>query len=175
MPRVVLFCSILFVFVLNTSAARCEVIHGFQTLQPTWINVWPVPLPWDGGFDFSTQTVLPHTADESDISYGEEIRGDGWIFHALGYGIVAVEVNLEDLQSAPAIPQDYTIGVTLGQTYVMRTDDNLYVKFAVREWDEGGCCSLVIEYYVQMDGSPNFGPLLPVRSSTWGQVKALYR
>jgi hypothetical protein len=56
----------------------------------------------------------------------------------------------------------------------MKTGDGFYLKFVVRRFQPLGG-GLLIEYYVQMDGSNNLDDFVAVRPTTWGRVKALYR
>ena len=180
MVRRVFLCLVLLSAVLiGTGPARCEVIHGFVELRPTYIA--SVGLGHDEAFDFLTQTIVLASSPSSDLSYGEDEDGRTELQMRESHGH-HVDTALELLEVAPDLP-DWFYGppVLLTGTYVVRTADNLYVKFAVREFNDGlgendkGCCNLIVEYYVQMDGSPNFDPLLPVRPTTWGKVKALYR
>ncbi len=96
-------------------------------------------------------------------------------------GRAVPDTNLEDLTIAPDPPYCCTPDPELNLTCVLLTADGLYVKYAVRsidEKEEGGECifgAVEIEFYVQTDGTRAFGPALPVKSSTWGGVKALYR
>jgi hypothetical protein len=56
-------------------------------------------------------------------------------------------------------------------TFVMKTPENLWVKFTVRG-STGD--DVIFEYFLQTDGSRYFDPV-PVEQTTWGKVKALYR
>lgn len=162
-------------------STRSEVIHGIVALRATEIAGWPGPgpMPWDDGFDFATRTVVPYTSAPSDLSFHEYYRGNAaWFVPHHGSGMVVVATPLAELDTAPVIADGYGASRPFDPaiTYVMRTGEGQYVKFAARIPDGEWCCmTLLVEYYVQTDGSTNFGPLVPVRPTTWGQVKAFYR
>jgi hypothetical protein len=156
-------------FVLGSNApAHSEVVHGFAGMNPAYdenlgglIN--------DEAFDFSTQTVAP--VNDGDLAWEMDMRGLVRLHFRDCYGTI-VQTPLEDLDLAPPLPN--RIGSGLGNgTYVIRTSDGLYAKLTINV--PVGVLFLTIEYYVQTDGSPSFKPLLPVRATTWGGVKALYR
>jgi len=156
-------------------SVRAEIIHGIVALHPTYVMGWPDPMVWHDGFDFETQSVVVYTTDSSDLSWSEVVPdAEATLFPHNAAGIQVVNVPLDELDAAPVIPADYFAERLVSPTavYVMRTGQGHYVKFAQHFPDKG---DLTIEYYVQMDGSPNFGPALPVQPTTWGRVKALYR
>jgi len=145
-----------------TSTAHAELIHGYTNL-------------WNGGFDFSAQA----TTNDFDI-------GDVFLFHIfdppLGWrlasfqsnGILGVSDSLDGVTTAPADTTQYgdLLEVMTGITYVVRTRDGLYAKFEFLVWEPW--VTAQIEYYVQMDGSRDLDSTVPVESTSWGRVKALY-
>jgi hypothetical protein len=86
--------------------------------------------------------------------------------------------TLEDLSVAPEKLQGpyggYGFDVGPG-VYVIKTSDGLYVKFDNLSYILNNTYYVTLEYYVQTDGTPNFGPSVAVQPTTWGRVKALYR
>jgi len=155
------------------SAIRAEVIHGFHALESTYDAYYG---NWSNdSFDFLTQAIVPFTSESADVYYGEEAHGGTYYMMGKNCTGGAVEGKLEDLTVAPELVGAFTLDAFwIDRTFVVRTGDNIYAKFAVRSIDSSGDI-ITIEYYVQTDGSPNFGPLVAVQSTTWGRVKALYR
>jgi len=178
-----LFFSFAVCILAAPSAPVAEVVHGFQSLEPTELANWG---EWShDAFDFETQTIVTTASLAADLIYGEDEKSFGWwlqLYHCHG---AELYTPLEQVLTAP--DQLVELGgaslsskVADSRTFVIKTDDNIYAKFAVRHvydgiGSNGGCCSMEIEYYVQTDGSPSFGPLLANEPSTWGRVKALYR
>lgn len=160
--------------IVPATASLSEVIHGTVTIRPNYVLGFPPPGGWDEAFDFATQTLIPMSDPNWDLTFAEDIRGGTWNLGIRHAGNIYVTTAIEDVDVAPTLDHR-GIGIfSFDGTYVLKTVDNLYVKFALLGWaniDYG----LNVEYYVQTDGSPNFGPSLPVRTTTWGQVKALYR
>jgi hypothetical protein len=164
---------ILALLLLNPLRIRADVIHGVQLLNSTYIE--PFGEIFDDAFDLMTQTIVSVYSDNWDISWSQDMRG-GLAFLSLRdcYGVV-LKMPLEDLQVSPPLP-DPLVGERVfdgnSNIYVVRTSDGLYAKFRILGLS---VTTMTMEYYVQTDGSPSFGPSLPVQGSTWGRVKALYR
>jgi hypothetical protein len=157
-------------------SSRGDVIHGFQTLSPTYVQDQG-SIFGEYGLDFATQTVVPLSSGSADIYFFEYYRnGQEWVATKNGHG-GDVETPLVDLTTAPEVLSwgELESPAPLDRTFVVKSGDGLYAKFAVRTVDSEGCCSVSIEYYIQTDGTPYFGPALAVEASTWGRVKALYR
>jgi hypothetical protein len=172
--KLVGFCLAVAILI-PTRPVRAEVIHGTVSLHPTYVMGWPDPMYWHDGFDFETQTVVVYTTESSDLSWGETTPdGEALFFPHNADGIVHVPTPLTQLETAPTIAAGFSSAQNVNPTavYVMRTGSGHYVKFAQHFPDES---DLTIEYYVQMDGSRNFGPTVAVQPTTWGKVKALYR
>lgn len=173
-----------FILAAVVNVTQAEVIHGFQALEPTELANWGA---WaQDAFDFDTRTIVTPGSPAADLVYGEDEKSMGWWFQLFNcQGAEIYDKTLEQVLAAPDKLVELG-GQSLSSkrpnpgVFVIKTDDNLYAKFSVRNvYDgingNGGCCSMVIEYYVQTDGSPSFGPLLASEPSTWGRVKALYR
>jgi hypothetical protein len=162
-------------------AVRAEIIHGFQVLQPTWVQDHG-SIFGEYGFDFSTQTIVPLNSGSADVYCFEYYRnGSEWVASKDGNGVVVID-SLENVKLAPKV---LSTGEFEGQvefqgqvydpyTFVFRTNDGLYAKFAVRSVSTV-CCGISIEYYLQTDGTRSFDPEVAVEASTWGRVKALFR
>lgn len=169
------------VAITSTIPARGAVVHGFKEIQPNYLSSLPGLVSTDA-FDFSAQAIVDHLSTNADLSYQEMQNHPGdWDFFDFS-GIVTVpNTTLEQIQQAPVDGYVFDNDARIGRSYVAKTTDGLYAKFRITEFNDGlggddkGCCSIVIEYYVQMDGTPTFGPALPVDQTTWGRVKALYR
>jgi hypothetical protein len=133
-----------------------------------------------GGFDFSTETQDPLYNPYKDISWCiivDPPLGDRFCLWN-GAGLLAVpDTTVENITYAPPDISSYEFDVapTLGQSYVMKTGDGIFLKFSVRQFVP--YVTLVIEYYVQKDGTNNLRDdiIVPVRPATWGRIKALYR
>jgi hypothetical protein len=155
--------------------ARPEVVHGSAT-------VWFYAFNFSGqAIDFDTQTLVSYWADDGDlgvyVSEDQCIADYGLLNGARAKSIPGIA--LEALTVAPPLPYGASVQLVLDRTHVVLTNGGVYAKFAFRTI-EVGCprvfrADAVIEYYVQTDGSPNFGPTVPVESTTWGRLKALYR
>jgi hypothetical protein len=133
---------------------------------------WQWGLINDESFDFSTQTVASVT--DGDLAWEMDMRGLVALHFRDCYGTI-VQTPLADLDLAPPLPNRIGSGLDRTGTYVIRTSDGLYAKLRILGYVLDGVLFLTIEYYVQTDGSPSFEPLLPVKTTTWGSVKALYR
>lgn len=170
--------SIFAVFICFGSAipSRCEVIHGVAGLNTAHIDFYPYGLINDESFDFSTRTVVPINA--GDLSWNLDMRVQPVLEFRQCYA-KQVPGTLEDLQVAPSPiggPLLGDMGYDAGPgVYVVQTSDGLYVKFRNLCFICDNTYFLKIEYYVQTDGTPNFGPTVAVEPTTWGKVKALYR
>lgn len=152
-------------------AVRSEVIHGFQGLYATYMAYYPYGS--DEAFDFVSRTVVSwRSSAEADLSCSGNAMGDLMTLNSKNCIGTVVDTPLEQLSEAPESLVPFGATAELNRTYVVKTGDGVYAKFAVRSMDWAG---ILIEYYVQTDGSPSFGPLLPVKAVTWGGVKALYR
>ena len=156
---------------LPIQSVHAEVVHGYANLLSTYIEGYGGS---DDGFDFATQTVVSwSTSETADLSFNLNVFYEDPVIALKNCLGAAADVSLEELSEAPeSLTPLGGAGVHLNQTIVVKTGDNLYVKFAARSLPGYG---IEIEYYVRTDGSRSFGPLLPVKPSTWGQVKALYR
>jgi hypothetical protein len=166
-PLVLLvFSSICFL----PQAVNSDVIHGSQGLYATYMAYYPYGS--DEAFDFVTRALVPWSATSADLSCAGNAMGDEMTLNSRNCIGTVVDTPLEQLAAAPEGLVPFGATAQLNRTYVVKTGDNVYAKFAVRSMDWAG---IVIEYYVQTDGSASFGPLLPVEATTWGRVKALYR
>lgn len=133
-----------------------------------------------GGFDFTTETQSTEYDEYRDIAWCIVVDpplGDLFCLWN-GAGLLAVpDTTVEDISYAPPdiASYEFELAPVLGQAYVMLTGDGVYLKFAVREFEP--YVGLVLEYYVQKDGTNNLRDdiIVPVRTTTWGGVKALYR
>lgn len=163
---------------------RADVVHGVKSVEPTERANWG---QWShDAFDFDTQTVVTTSSAAADLIYGEDEKGSGWWFQ-LYYcqGAVLYNTTLEQVLTAPDALVELggawlSSQVADTRIFVIKTDDDIYAKFAVHHvYDgingNGVCCTMEIEYYVQTDGSPSFGPTVATQPTTWGRVKALYR
>jgi hypothetical protein len=166
-PLVLLVLSFVF---LPSQAVRSEVIHGSQGIYATYMAYYPYGS--DEAFDFVTRTIVSWSSTSADLSCAGNAMGDEMTLNSKNCIGTVVDTPLEQLAEAPEGLVPFGATAQLNRTYVVKTGDNIYAKFAVRSMDWAG---ILIEYYVQMDGSPSFGPALAVEHSTWGRVKALYR
>ncbi len=171
-------------FLGGPGPTRAEVIHGVNGVMD--MNLGAPYCVCGYEFDFETQQPLfypPYPPDLTDLgalSSGEQFSSSYPITFRLLHGatgLAVVDSTLEALTTAPPLPYANTIpGPAIGRTYVVLTGEGRYVKFAVRTMQEGpGFGEVGIEFYVQMDGTPYFGPTVAVRPTTWGRIKALYR
>jgi hypothetical protein len=155
---------------------RCEVIHGIAGLNTAIIDFYPYGLINDESFDFSTQTVVP--TDTGDLFWKMDEKGDPWLVLRQCYA-TRVPGPLGSLQVAPSPIGGPLLGELRYDNgpgiYVIQTSDGLYVKFRCLGYIFDNIYFLKVEYYVQTDGSPSFGPVVAVEPTTWGKVKALYR
>jgi hypothetical protein len=163
--------------------AACLLVLGSILVAPCGVHAdlkrGTVDL-FNGGFDFTTETQDPLYNPWIDIAWCIVVDppiGDLFCLWN-GAGLLAVpDSTLESITCAPPDISSYEFEVapTLGMAYVMRTGDGVYLKFAVREFEP--YVGLVIEYYVQKDGTNNLRDdvIVTVRAATWGRVKALYR
>ncbi|HXV13114.1 MAG TPA: hypothetical protein VEC56_02815 [Candidatus Krumholzibacteria bacterium] len=154
--------------------SRAEVLHGTATLE-FWSSCG---LYWGGNaIDFESQSTVGYYVLEADLSLSEPVNYCGRLnlwFSNGGHG-AQVGGSLEELTTAPEpLGQWVMIMPPVDEACVLKTVGGLYVKFAVRAL-RMGAREVDIEYYVQTDGTPEFGPVLPVTATTWGQIKALYR
>ncbi|MCI0452903.1 MAG: hypothetical protein L0Z51_11030 [Candidatus Latescibacteria bacterium] len=171
--------------VLAALPARAEVIHGFARAVDYNGAGGSITV----GVDFSTQLTFRidmsnrHLADlQASIPVGPGGGCSTWLVSFNGTtGRSVPGTTLEELEVAPESPYCCIPSPELNETCVLLTVDGLYVKYAVRSIDEtetGGECifgGVDIEFFVQTNGTRDFGPVLPVESSTWGRIKALYR
>jgi hypothetical protein len=165
-----------FLFLLPTRL-RAEVIHGVQLIRATEVAEYGAL--WDEALDLSTQSVVSAHSELWDLAFGIDIRWNNGLNCRACNG-AEVDGSLESITVAPEHLSSFGSRridtFTLDQCYVIKTSDGLYAKFRVMGFDmDGYCCSITVDYYVQMDGSPSFAPALPVEPATWGRVKALYR
>lgn len=162
---VLVFSSICF----PPQTVRSEVIHGFQGLYATYMAYFPYGS--NEAFDFVTRTVVSWSSTSADLSCAGNAQGDVMTLNSKNCIGTVVDTPLQQLSQAPDGLVPFSVTAQLNRTYVVKTGDNVYAKFAVLSMDWAG---ILIEYYVQTDGSPSF-VLLPVKATTWGGVKALYR
>lgn len=164
----------------GVGTARSQLVHGVGVLVPE------VSLPGvccANAIDFSTQTTTAPGAEDADLYYAEVPGVPGaWLFHGLnGARVLVVPEPFDELVVAPEpAAANVATPATLGQTYVIKTGDEFYAKFIVREAEDGlptgwggVCCRLKIEYYVQLDGTRNLDSQLSVHATSWGRIKAL--
>ena len=152
-------------FILAAAPSRAELIHGTATFG------------FFQAIDFSTQSIVSCNTPTSDACVSENV-----IFltiDLIGYNDCTIafvpDSTLEAITTAPMTGYHPTENLDqVNKAYVARTGDGFYAKFAPRSIDNANLI-VTIEYYVQMDGSPSFGPSLPTASTTWGRIKALYR
>ena len=169
--------------VADGSVIRAEVVHGFADLFDYRGSGGDIT----AAIDFSTQELF--RVDSTNSQHADLVavipeNGDPCnCFTSLmsfngATGRQVADTTLYDLTTAPELPYCCFSRPELDVTYVLRTADGLYVKFAVLSFGADDLCvagGATIEFFVQTDGSPYFGSFVPVESSTWGRVKALYR
>ena len=180
---------LLFLFVALLSivprAARAEIVHGFLTARPDYPASDIGALPGES-FDFDTQTIVRWDSAGADLTIFQQdiFTPRPWFFGAQGAARITrrLAVSLEDLLVAPESGYHGAVVIELG-VYVIKTNggdhgESVFAKFRVHRiaapW-LGHCCFVTIEYYVQLNGSRNLNPLVPVEETTWGRVKALYQ
>jgi hypothetical protein len=85
-----------------------------------------------------------------------------------------MDSSYAELTTAPVEPSAYSESVEIFSygVYVIRTQEGHYAKLRMESLGGGG---MTIEYTYQDDGSLVLVRTVPVESSTWGRVKALYR
>lgn len=183
-PAVRLLIASLGFLLAGATSAAAEVIHGSRII---WYceNQGCGCGTCGGGvsFDFNTQNLVDHWSDDADLGVGFGCDGGPYFDPSVtslngATGTAYPDSTLEELTMAPPPPYgSFWMWDDLNTTYVMLTGDGLYVKFASRAFHEIHCiyAGVEVEYYVQTDGTPFFTPTLPVQSTTWGQIKALYR
>lgn len=149
--------------------SNSAVVHGTADLYP-----WFMPgcaCGWDQAIDFSTQTIVSKNSTSANLAF-EFTPQHGtpvWsVLHATTFYYLTA--TIESLLSVPE-SGDFHSHIEPTGTFVMKTDENLWVKLTVRG---SAGDDVQIEYYLQQDGSRYFGPV-PTKPSTWGSVKALYR
>jgi hypothetical protein len=166
------FPALLVILSVVPASGHTETIHGTTTLLSTYIEAYGYGS--DDGFDFATQSIMSWTTSaDSDLSFSLDVFDENPAIALKNCLGTVADVSLEALAEAPEEMAPLGgLNVQLNQTTVVKTADNIYVKFAARSLPG---YYIEIEYYVQNDGSRSFGPLLAVEPTTWGRVKALYR
>ena len=146
--------------------AWADLAHGFTDLA-------------GAEFDLGTQISYPPPVTDypGDISYGIVVEPPlgPQLLMWWGGGILAVpNTPVENITAAPTDANAYHSNEPSepGMAFVVRTGDGFYAKLVVRAWLPN---SVVIEYWVQMDGTNDLDDVVAVMPSTWGSVKALYR
>ena len=172
----------LFVALLSTvpRPASSELVHGFLKAYPDIEALGSTLYVTCGeAFDFSSQTIVRHDSPGADLCFFAWVQYPSpWIFKPLAVGLrLETDTSLEDLLVAPVSGYSNTRywDIRVGDVYTVSTDDGFYAKFRVHSGGPPICCSITIEYYVQMDGSRNLDQQVPAHSTTWGRVKALYQ
>ena len=150
------------------STARAALVHGDVNIAVD-------------GFDFSEQRLVPSggNSEEMDLMYAVVVSPPlGPMFYTginYSYILAVPDSTLDQVTVAPEDSSVYSMDAVpvLGRTYIVKTSDGFYAKFALREFTPD--IVVRIEYYVQMDGTNNLDTTtVPVEQVTWGQIKALY-
>jgi len=168
---------LVFALALFAGPLHAEVLHGTATI---WFDSSCGQYWYGSAIDVGTLTTVGYFALEADLALAEPVNYCGILhlwFSNGGHGAV-VGGTLEELETAPEPHSQWVMGMPLlNEACVLKTVEVLYVKFAVRALRNppNGTKEADVEYYVQTDGTPEFGPALPVATKTWGQIKALYR
>lgn len=159
------------------AGVRAEVIHGEDT-----VRFYDGAGGTIGGvLDLDSQTVVRWPSSDSDIGATFPLNchlGAASLWLRNGTTILAVDSTLEELTTAPPLPYGTDNSFPpLNTTYVAHTSDGAFAKFTIRDMKYTQCIYVeaVIEYYVQTDGSRDFGPEVGTESTTWSRIKALYR
>ena len=153
-----------------SSVARSEVLHGTVTLLPWYMQ--GCDCGWDQAFDFSEQAITSVGSSGANLAFEFGAQDGRPMWSARNASLLYyLPVTIESLDTVPETGTDGRDIRPTG-TFVMKTTEPMWVKFTVRG---STGTDVIIEYYVQTDGTPYFGPALAVESSTWGRVKALYR
>lgn len=167
-PVSCVFLSVLMLMVASSSYST--VSHGTATLLPYYMP--GCDCGWDQAVDFSAQTIVSKSSASADLAFEFTAQHGTPVWSPLHTTtFYYLTDTIESLLSVPATGDFYDKIQPTG-TFVMKTSENLWVKFTVRG---STGTDVIIEYYLQPDGSRYFGPLLAVEPSTWGSVKALYR
>ncbi len=149
------------------STARAALVHGDVDIA-------------FGGFDFSEQRLLPPGVNpKTDLIYAVVVSPPlGPMFYTginYSYILAVPDSTLDQVTVAPEDSSVYSMDAVpvLGRTYIVKTSDGFYAKFALREFTPD--IVVRIEYYVQMDGTNNLDTTtVPVEQVTWGRIKSLY-
>ena len=124
------------------------------------------------GFDFSAGTYSQFSWDLNyaitrglDSNSLQFIRLYGSCQNCIMYS----DSTYEELTTAPADSTLYTgaLWSLTGKTYILRTQERHYVKFRTIS----GGYPVYIEYTYQDNGSQT----VPIKITTWGKIKLLYR
>ena len=123
-----------------------------------------------GTWDFSAASVVPWHSENADIGFAVSPGGNLLVLALGSAEIMALpNVAFEDIVSAPEGSYDSWAWVVAGQSYVVKTREVHYAKIRFIESGSGA-----FDYAYQTDGSRNLDQRVPVHSTTWGRVKALY-
>jgi hypothetical protein len=145
--------------------ASANLVHG------------TVDLVGIGGFDFSDQKVYPPPVTDYPIDISFAIVVDPPLGPRLvawhGYILAVPDSLVENITTAPEDASAYHLDEipVYNRAYVFKTEDGFYAKFAVRSELSG---NMIIEYFVQTDGTNVLVDPTPTQATTWGRVKALY-
>jgi hypothetical protein len=156
--RILLFA--IMIAICSVAPASAGVIHGYA-----WFEF--------GSWDFSDSLLVgEHDGDLRIIYVVSPPIGYQYTCEN-GAAARTVPGTFEDVVEAPEDPSTYEFygPALLGPTYVLRTAEGHYVKYHMIQVSPAP----LIEYVYQPDGSRTFVAALPVQSTTWGAVKALYR
>lgn len=169
--------ALIVIATLVTTPAASEVLHGTATTQ-----LFSHQCGLDRGgtaVDVHSRTTVDYWSIDADLALSETVNMCGLFTLWFSNGGLGTWVGgtLEDLETAPEPTTPWVNFLPpINEACVLKTVDGLYVKFAVRALrDESQPIEADIEYYIQTDGTPVFGPSLPVTPKTWGAIKALYR
>lgn len=152
----------LFLLLGWTTHSRAELAHGTVDLR-------------EGGLDFSELQLVEFGSPAADLGLIYVVDPPlGYRFWTGWNGsfIMTADSTLEEITAAPeddALYDQDAVPV-VGQAYIVKASDGFYAKFALREFSR----DVLIEYYVQLDGTNVLIDAVPLQQTTWGRIKALY-
>ena len=161
----IVFAAAAFIMAAGPAGVSAQIVHGFADL-------------FQGDFDFSTQTLVNHNGPENDISLAFVVDPPlGWRIHTTfsgSYLLTVPDTTPEVFSTASTDPAAYNgdAPIVVGLTYVIMTADGVFAKFTFRTWVPYS--EAMMEYYVQLDGTPDLETPIPIRLTTWGRIKTLY-
>lgn len=161
------------ILLLSTCGVKARLHTGF-------VLIWPGP-----AFDFSDSVLVPPPdgdlywvtlSETPSTAGGEEAAQFAW-FTTNYPALIAYAPSDSTYHELTTAPSDTTLyhfdaAVLSYGVYVVRTKEHHYAKVRVEMIGGGG---ITIEYTYQDNGTPVLVNPVPVRPTTWGRVKTLYR